>query len=88
MAVVLLNSQSALDAYCRTLCSRLDKPRAITAVAHKLAHLIYALLTKGTEYVDQGELYYEERYRQRALHHLTKRAQLIGFSLVPNPHVT
>ncbi|KMJ87300.1 transposase, partial [Achromobacter xylosoxidans] len=56
---------------------------AITAAAHKLARLIYTLLTKGSEYVDQGELYYEERHRQRVLHHLTKRAETMGYSLVP-----
>jgi transposase len=84
-AVALRKSQSALGAYYRRLCARLDKPRAITAAAHKLARLIYAMLTKGTEYVDQGELYYEERYKQRVMHHLTKRAQAMGYSLVPLP---
>lgn len=82
-AVALRNSQSALGAYYRRLCARLDKPRAITAAAHKLARLIYTMLTKGSEYVDQGELYYEERHRQRVLHQLTKRAQTMGYSLVP-----
>ncbi|SDI18351.1 hypothetical protein SAMN05428952_11101, partial [Nitrosomonas sp. Nm132] len=32
-------------------------------VAHKLARLIYTMLTKGEEYTDQGQDYYEERYR-------------------------
>ncbi|MFE7524092.1 transposase, partial [Streptomyces halstedii] len=82
-AAALRTSQSALGAYYRRLCARLDKPRAITAAAHKLARLIYAMLTKGTEYVDQGELYYEERYKQRVMHHLTKRAQAMGYSLTP-----
>ncbi|EBX1765585.1 IS110 family transposase, partial [Salmonella enterica subsp. enterica serovar Enteritidis] len=82
-AMALRHSQSALGAYYRRLCARLDKRRAITAAAHKLARLIYTLLTKGSEYVDQGELYYEERHRQRVLHHLTKRAETMGYSLVP-----
>lgn len=82
-AMALRHSQSALGAYYRRLCARLDKRRAITAAAHKLARLIYTLLTKGAEYVDQGELYYEERHRQRVLHHLTKRAETMGYSLVP-----
>ncbi len=81
-AMALRHSQSALGAYYRRLCARLDKWRAITAAAHKLARLIYTLLAKGAEYVDQGELYYEERHRQRVLHHLTKRAETMGYSLV------
>lgn len=36
------------------MCSRMDKPKAITAAAHKLARLIYTMLTKGEEYTDQG----------------------------------
>jgi hypothetical protein len=37
----------------------------VTAAAHKLARLIYAMLTEGEEYTDRGQAYYEERYRQR-----------------------
>lgn len=39
----------------------MDKPQAITTWAHKLARLIYALMTKGEEYVDQGQAQSEER---------------------------
>ncbi|MBI2745973.1 MAG: IS110 family transposase, partial [Burkholderiales bacterium] len=64
-ASCLKNSQSALGAYYRRMCAKMDKPKAITAAAHKLARLIYSMITKGEEYVDQGQAYYEERYRQR-----------------------
>ena len=64
----------ALGAYFRRMCSRMDKPKAITAAAHKLARLIYTMLTKGEEYTDQGQDYYEERYRERALRALSQRA--------------
>ena len=79
------SSRSALGAYYRRLAARMDKPHAVTACAHKLARLIYALLTKGEVYVDQGQAHYEERYRQRVLRHLTKTAQKLGFQLIPNP---
>jgi hypothetical protein len=65
------------------MCARLDKSKAITAAAHKLARLIYAMLTKGSEYVDRGQDYFEERYRQRVLHHLKRRAESMGFKLEP-----
>ncbi|QWF69612.1 IS110 family transposase [Methylomonas paludis] len=81
-AVNLRASQSALGAYYRRLCARMDKPRAITACAHKLARLIYALLTKGEEFVDKGQQYYEERYRQRVVNSLNKRAEQLGMKLV------
>ncbi|MFM7343736.1 MAG: IS110 family transposase [Tagaea sp.] len=81
-AAALRSSQSALGAYFRRLCARMDKSKAVTAAAHKLARLVYTMLTKGEEYTDQGQDYYEERYRQRVLHHLSMRAEKLGMKLV------
>jgi len=81
-AASLRSSQSALGAYYRRMCARMDKPKAITAAAHKLARLIYTMLTKGEEYIDQGQEYYEERYRQRLLYNLAQRAEKMGMKLV------
>lgn len=81
-AASLRSSQSALGAYYRRLCSRMDKSKAVTAAAHKLARLIYSMLTNGQEYVDKGQQYYEERYQQRVLHNLAQRAKSMGMQLV------
>jgi len=81
-AAALRPSQSALGAYYRRMCARMDKPRAVAAAAHKLARLIYTMLTKGEEYVDQGQDYYEERYRQRVLRQLALRAEKLGMKMV------
>jgi transposase len=82
-AASLLKSRSALGAYYRRMCAQLDKSKAITAAAHKLARLICAMLTKGSEYVDRGQDYYEERYQQRVLHYLKHKAEAMGFKLEP-----
>ena len=84
-AASLRSSQSALGAYYRRLCARMDKPRAVTACAHKLARLIYTMVTKGEEYVDQGEARYEERYREKVVRSLSRKASQLGFQLVPMP---
>jgi len=81
-AAAMRTSQSALAAYFRGLCAGMDKPRAVTAAAHKLARLIYVMLTKGQEYTDQGQDYNEERYRQRVVQNLTRRANQLGMRLV------
>ena len=81
-AAALRTSQSALGAYFRRMCSRMDKAKAVTAAAHKLARLIYTMLTKGQEYTDQGQDYYEERYRERVLRQLSQRAHKLGMKLV------
>ncbi|GAB1391627.1 hypothetical protein MASR1M6_38090 [Rubrivivax sp.] len=82
-AAALRTSQPALGAYYRRLCARMDKPKAVTAAAHKLARLIYAMLTRGEEYTDRGQAYYEERYRQRVVANLARRAQQLGLQVVP-----
>lgn len=81
-AAALRSSQSALGAYFRRMCARMDKSKAVTAAAHKLARLIYTMLTKGEEYTDRGQDYYEERYRERVLHHLSLRAEKLGMKLI------
>jgi transposase len=86
-AQALRKSQSALGAYHRRLCARMDRPKAITATAHKLARLVYLMLTKGQAYVEAGQQYYEERYRERVVQSLTKRAQTLGFQLIPTAEV-
>ena len=83
-AAGLRTSQSALGAYYRRMCARMDRAKAVAAAAHKLARLIYTMLTKGEEYTDRGQDYFEERYRQRVLHNLTQRAKAIGMQLVPS----
>lgn len=63
----------------------MDKGKAVTACAHKLARIIYTMLTQGEAFVDQGQEHYEEKYRQRVVKSLTKRAEQLGFQLIPVP---
>jgi transposase len=79
----MFNSKSALGAYCRRQRARLGAPKAITATAHKIARTFYSMLKNGSEYVDQGQDYYEQQYRDRITRNLKKRAADMGFDLVP-----
>jgi transposase len=60
-AMSLSRNGSALGAFYRRMCARMDKPRANTAVAHKLARMVYFMLTRGEDYVDQGQQHSEEQ---------------------------
>jgi len=80
-AMTLSHSDSALGAFYRRLCMRMDKPRANTATAHKLARLVYFMLTRGEAYVDQGQQRYEEQQRQRSIAALKRRAAALGFQI-------
>jgi transposase len=82
-ATTLKESDSYLGAQFRRMRSRLGSPKAITAMAAKLARLIYRMLKYGEEYVDQGKALYEAKYRQQQLTLLTKKAAQHGLALVP-----
>jgi hypothetical protein len=81
-AVTLLRSQSYLGAQYRRLRTRLGAPKAITAMARKLACLFYRLIKHGQQYVDKGTEHYEAKYREQQIRSLTKRAQKLGLQLV------
>jgi len=81
-AYSLFNSQSALGAYLRRQRARLGAPKAITATAHKLARIFYSMLKNGTDYVDQGQDYYDKQYHDRVMKNLKKRAASLEFDLV------
>jgi transposase len=61
----------------------MDKPKAVTAAAHKLARLVYIMLTRGEEYTDQGQQYYEQRYCERVVRQLTRKAREFGLAIIP-----
>jgi len=81
-ATTLLRSQSYLGAQYRRLRGKLGAPKAITAMAHKLARLVYRLLKWGHEYVDKGLQYYEDRHREQQVQILKQRAAKLGLQLV------
>jgi len=79
----LLRSKSALGAYLRRQRARLGAPKAITATAHKLARLVYSMLKHGTAYVDVGQQRYEERYRERTIRNMKRKALELGYRMLP-----
>jgi transposase len=79
----LHHSQSALGDYYRRTRARLGPAKANVAVAHKLARVIYYMLTNRVEYDETSQQSYEKRYRERALKSLRKRAREFGMQLVP-----
>lgn len=70
-----LRSQSYLGAQYRRLHTRLGAPKAITAMARKLACLYYQLIKHGQRYVGKGTAYYEARYRDQQIRAVLKESQ-------------
>lgn len=83
-AVSLHRSQTALGAFFRRIKSRRGGQQAVTATAHKIARIYYAMLSHGTTYVELGQKAYEQRYKERRIDHLKLQAKSLGFQLVPS----
>lgn len=81
-ATTLERSQTALGGYYRRMKARLGAAEAVTAMAHKLARLVYRLIKYGEAYVRQGLEDYERTFQERKLAALKKTAKTMGFSLV------
>lgn len=82
-------SQSFIGASHRARLARLDTPRAIKATAHQLARLIYAMLTRGEDYVERGMAAFEAEREGRRLRALQRKAHQLGFQLVQtDPELT
>jgi len=82
-ATTLLRSHTYLGEQYRRLRTRLGAPKAITAMAHRLARLVYRMLKYGQQYNDKGAAYYEQRYRQQQIQFLKKKAAKLGLQLLP-----
>lgn len=78
-------TDTALGAFYRRLSARTGKAKAVTATARKIAVLFYNTLRHGMQYQDPGASCYEERYRQRVLDGLRRRASSLGYTLQQQP---
>jgi transposase len=80
-ASTLLRSQTYLGAQYRRLRSKLGAPKAITAMAHRLARLVYRMLKYGQQFVNKGAEYYDERNRQLQIEFVRKKAARLGLQV-------
>jgi hypothetical protein len=63
--------------------ARFGPPKAITAVAHKLARIIYHMITRQQEYNTTIFEEQERRVQDRKRKKLLAQAREMGFPLVP-----
>ncbi len=81
----LHRSESCLGDSYRRMRYRLGPPKAITATAHKLARIIYHLVSTGQAFDDSVLAQDEHQTRSRKTRRLKSLAQALGYELVPVP---
>ncbi len=77
------HAKNALGAFYRRIQARCGGAKAVVATARKIAERVYRLLKYGQEYVRQAEQVYEEAYRLRTLKGMARKAESLGYKLVP-----
>lgn len=80
-AMTLFRSDSELGALYRRLRAHTNKPMADTAAAHKLALLVFFMVTRGEAFVDQGQKLYKEQQRQCSIAFLKLPSSILGFQV-------
>ena len=81
-AHTLHHSDCAVGQYYRRMRGKLGPPQAITATAHKIARIVYHLLTTGQAYDETVFARDEDRHTKQMEKRLKAQARALGFQLI------
>jgi transposase len=76
-------SRSLFGAFYRARSARSSSEEAVVATAHKLARVIYHMLTNHEAFTPESIQAFDQKRQERDLKHLQKRAKALGFVLQP-----
>src|SRR5713101_8532559 len=79
----LHHAKDYLGEFFRRITRKLGKPQAITATAHKLARIVYHLLSTKEAYNETVFHRCDEEAIKRAQYRLRKQAAQLGFRVIP-----
>ena len=79
----LHHAKDYLGEFFRRITRKLGRPQAITATAHKLARIIFHLLTTKEAYNESVFHKTEEETIRRAQYRLRRQAAQLGFQVIP-----
>jgi transposase len=76
-------SHCAFGAFSRRMKGRLDPAQALGATAHKMARTVYPMRKHRVPYHDIGAAEYAQRFREREMRYVQKKAAKLGYTLSP-----
>ena len=79
----LHDAKDYLGEFFRSITRKLGKPQAITATAHKLARIVYHLLSTKEAYNETVFHRCDEEAPRRAQFRLRRQAAQLGFQVIP-----
>ena len=83
-AASVTRADCAFGAFYRRKKSQLGPAQATVATAHKIARVVYHMLKHKVEYHTANAAEYEQRFREREVKYLERKAARFGFSLSPS----
>ena len=83
----LYHAKNYLGDYYRKMKWRLGAPEAVTATAHKLARIVYHLLSTRQPYAEAVLVKSDQQENTRAERRLRRQAAHLGFQLLPAPEL-
>jgi len=83
----LYHAKNYLGDYYRKMKWRLGAPEAVTATAHKLARIVYHLLSTRQPYAEAVLVQSDQQENTRAERRLRRQAANLGFQLMPAPEL-
>jgi len=82
-AYSITNSKySALTAFHHRIKAKKGSLVAIKATARKLAVLYYRVMTEGIDFVEQGLIAYQQKFKEQQIKRLQKQAKHLGLQLI------
>lgn len=87
-ASTLVRSKTELGDYYRRIRAKLGAPAAITAAAHKLARIIYAMLRDASHYDPQRQILSNQKRQSRREHLIRQQAKALGYDLIPSNKIS
>jgi transposase len=81
----LCRAKGYFGEFFRRMRAKLGTAQAITATAHKIARILYHVLSTKEPYTETVFHLYDEQAHQRAETRLRKQAARLGFQLLPIP---
>ena len=76
-------SHSVFGAFYRARSARRSSEEAVVATAHKIARVLYHMLTCREAFKPESTRDFEQKRQQREVRHVQKRAKALGFALQP-----
>ena len=83
VAQSLSRANDVMGQYCRRMKGRLGKAEGTVAVAHKLARIVYAMITTGQAYDEKEACKVTPSALHKRLQNLQKQAAALGLQLLP-----